>query len=183
VEKAELRRLKQSENTSLGNRDLQDGSAENELASAANVETCINVSPQRPGAAYTLTRFVSVNAWSRQLLGVKWFSKVRNRFWWSESCATRARILAAEVAKAEYDRGLWRYRLLSPLRGANSEIPIGGFPFRPLPLSLLNSNCGSGNCSSRQGRIPLRVSSAPGASETGIGAMSQNGYLRNGASP
>jgi hypothetical protein len=31
--------------------------------------------------------------------------------------------------------------------------------------------------------IPPRVSYAHGVNKTGIGAMSQNGYLRNGASP
>ena len=57
---------------------------------------------------------------------------------------------AAQSPEAEYDRGLWRYRLLSRLRLANAETPIGGAPFRP--LSLLNSNYGSGNCSLLQGR-------------------------------
>jgi hypothetical protein len=90
---------------------------------------------------------------------------------------------AAESPKAEYDRGLWRYRLLSSLRSASAETPIGGVPFRPFALSLPNSNCRSGNCSSRQGCIPPRVSSTPGASEIGIGSISPNGYLRSGASP
>ena len=90
---------------------------------------------------------------------------------------------AAPSPKAEYDRGLWRYRLLSPLRLENVETPIGSVPFRPLTLSLLNSNWRSGNCSSRHGRIPPRLSSAPGVSKTGIGSTSQNGYWRSGASP
>src|SRR6266849_3203063 len=90
---------------------------------------------------------------------------------------------AAPSPKAEYDRGLWRYRLLSPLRSASAETPTGGVPFRPLPLSLRNSNCGSGNYSSRQRSIPPRVSSASGASKTGIGSTSRNGCLRSGASP
>jgi hypothetical protein len=90
---------------------------------------------------------------------------------------------AAPSPKAEYDRGLWRYRLLSPLRLENAETPIGGVPFRPVPLSLLNSNCSSRNCSSRHGCIFFRLSSAPGASKTGIGSMFQNGYWRSGALP
>src|ERR1035441_2514169 len=90
---------------------------------------------------------------------------------------------AAQSPKAEYDRGLWRPRLLSALRFANAGTLIGAVPFRPVPLSLLNSNYGSGNCSSRQRRIPPRVTSAPGVSKTGIGSMSQNGYLKSGASP
>src|SRR5260370_33921701 len=96
--------------------------------------------------------------------------------------ATLARILS-QSPEAEYDRGLWRNRLLSRLRLANVGTPIGGAPFRPLPLSLLNSNCWSGNCSLLRGRIPARLSSASGVSKTGIGAISQNGYLRSGASP
>src|SRR5713226_1324597 len=58
---------------------------------------------------------------------------------------------AAPSFKAEYDRGLWRYQLPAPLPSANAETPIGGIPFRSLPLLLPNSNCGSGNCSSRHG--------------------------------
>ena len=37
-----------------------------------------------------------------------------------------------------------------PVRLANAATPTGGVPFRQLPLSPLNSNCGSGNCNSRQ---------------------------------
>ena len=98
-------------------------------------------------------------------------------------CATRARIPPPTHPKAEYDRGLWRYRLLSPLGLANAETQIGGVPFHPFALSLPNSNCRSGNCNSRQGCIPRQQSCTPGASETGIGSISQNGYLRSGASP
>ena len=81
---------------------------------------------------------------------------------------------AATSPKAEYERGPWRYRSLSPLRIANAGIPIGVVPFRLLPLSLPNSNHWSGNCSSRQGCIPRQRSCAPGASKTGMGSMSRN---------
>ena len=90
---------------------------------------------------------------------------------------------AARPPTAEYDQGVWRYQLLSPLRLANAEIPTGDVPCRPFPLSLLNSNCRSGNCSSRRRCIPFRLSSAPGVSKTGIGSISQSGYWRSGASP
>ena len=97
-----------------------------------------------------------------------------------QTAGSHARILPAEQPQAEYDRGLWRYWSRSL---ANAETPIGGNPFRSLPLSLLNSNCRSGNCSSGQGCIPRQVSSAPGVSKIGIGAMSQNGCSRSGISP
>src|SRR6266436_5829560 len=90
---------------------------------------------------------------------------------------------AAPSFKAEYDRGLWRYQLLSPLPSANAGTPIGGVPLRRCSLCLLNLKLGSDNCNSQQGRILPRLSSAPGVSKTGIGAISQNGYLRSGASP
>src|SRR6266550_4930263 len=56
---------------------------------------------------------------------------------------------AAELPKAEYDRGLWRYRLLFPPPSANAGTPIGGVPFRPFALSLPNSNCRSAGTTSR----------------------------------
>jgi len=90
---------------------------------------------------------------------------------------------AAHSSKAEYDRGLWRYWLLSTSRLENAGTPIGGVPLRRCSPCLLNLKCGSDNCSSRQGCIPRQRSCAPGASKTGTGSMSQNGYLRNGASP
>src|ERR1035437_3998863 len=54
---------------------------------------------------------------------------------------------AAQPSKTAYHLGLWRYQ---SLRLANAATPTGGVPFRQLPLSPLNSNCGSGNCNSRQ---------------------------------
>jgi hypothetical protein len=72
---------------------------------------------------------------------------------------------------------LWQYRSLSL---ANAETPIGGVPFRPVPLWLLNSNCGSTNRSSRQTCIPRQLSFAPSVSEIGIVAMSKNGSSQRG---
>jgi len=61
--------------------------------------------------------------------------------------------------------------------------PNWGHPIQLAPRSPPNSRCGSDNCGSRQGCIPRRPSCTPGASKTGIGGISQNGFWRSGASP
>jgi len=88
----------------------------------------------------------------------------------------------AESPKTAYDQGLWRCRLFPPLY-ANAATRTGGVPFCPLRFSPQNSNCGRDNSNSRQSCMPRRVSSAPGASKTGIESTSRNGYLGSGASP
>ena len=69
------------------------------------------------------------------------------------------------------------------LRLIDKHISFGGVPFRLPRRSPLNSSCGSRNCSCRQRCMLRQPYSAPGASKTGIGAMSQNGFWRSGASP
>jgi hypothetical protein len=101
---------------------------------------------------------------------------------WRVAASSLAGTSAAEATKAAYDQARWRYELSPRYDPQTWKSQFGGIPFHPPRRSLLNSNCGSCNCSSRQKCIRRQQGCEPGANKTGIGAMSQNGSWRSGAS-
>src|SRR6267378_2821194 len=89
---------------------------------------------------------------------------------------------AAQSPNAEYDRAYGDTGSPSS-QSQTRKSQLGASYSACSHYSLLNSNCRSSNCNSQQRCMPPRVSSAPGATETGIVSTSPNGSSRSGTSP